>query len=151
MFSRTIKSKHGEFVVYVDDVDDDLLSRGLRIRSNREKSGWLRLIPIILKENAPNKHPINYYPLYRVIGERALGRRLKAIEGIHHLDNNRFNNRRQNLLIVKNSPHSKLHQMMGAAFAEQNFQSPISDEKIQLLHQLLSHNTQVISGVRVVL
>ena len=41
------------------------------------------------------------------------------------------------------SEHAKLHMDMGSLFAKQVFRSPMNDGKLQLLHKLLSRNTQV--------
>lgn len=41
--------------------------------------------------------------------EKELGRRLLPGEEVHHLDMNRLNNRLENLLVISDSQHTKLH------------------------------------------
>ena len=44
-----------------------------------------------------------------LVAEQSLGRHIKADEVVHHLDGNRANNRRNNLLVLERSQHAKLH------------------------------------------
>lgn len=44
-----------------------------------------------------------------IVAEEMLGRRLEKSEVVHHLDGDRSNNRMENLLILSNNQHGKLH------------------------------------------
>lgn len=44
-----------------------------------------------------------------VVAEKFLGRNLRENEEVHHLDENRANNRQENLLVLEDSQHHKLH------------------------------------------
>ena len=46
---------------------------------------------------------------HRIIMEKKLGRKLKSEEHIHHIDSNRANNAIDNLAILTNSEHAKIH------------------------------------------
>lgn len=49
---------------------------------------------------------------HRLIAEEMMGRELKEDEVVHHLDENKGNNSPDNLLVLENSQHVKLHQWM---------------------------------------
>lgn len=51
--------------------------------------------------------------LHRQLIEDALGRKLKTSEHVHHLDVDVYNNSIDNLIVLSNSAHSKLHSWMG--------------------------------------
>lgn len=54
--------------------------------------------------------------------EQSIGRKLRDSEIVHHLDGNRSNNRYENLLVIEQSQHRKLHKWIdkGAPFEELN-------------------------------
>ena len=49
---------------------------------------------------------------HRLIARETIGRNLKEDEVVHHLDGNKSNNSPDNLLVLSNSQHSKLHQWL---------------------------------------
>ncbi len=46
---------------------------------------------------------------HRVVAERKLGRPLKAGEIVHHIDGNKRNNDPDNLMVMTQSEHCRLH------------------------------------------
>ncbi len=46
---------------------------------------------------------------YRVLVEKAIGRKLKTLEHIHHIDENKLNDLLENLFVTSNSNHKKIH------------------------------------------
>lgn len=51
-----------------------------------------------------------YVRLHRIVAEKALGRRLKIDEEVHHIDGNKMNASPRNLLICSKKYHKELHQ-----------------------------------------
>lgn len=52
---------------------------------------------------------------HRIIMETALGRVLQRQEHVHHINHDKLDNRLDNLRVLNNSDHQKLHQMCGWA------------------------------------
>ena len=46
---------------------------------------------------------------HRILAEKKLGRKLKKLEIVHHIDGNNTNNNLENLLVISQSEHCKLH------------------------------------------
>lgn len=60
------------------------------------------------------------------VAEEMLQRELRETEVVHHLDNDRSNNRRENLLVIERSQHSKLHTWLSAGAPVKNGEFKIS-------------------------
>lgn len=67
------------------------------------------------------------------IAEKYLGRRLRDDEVIHHLDGYRYNNRHENLFVMLNSQHLKLHMWIKSAFGREiSEMNPVNSVKPEI-------------------
>lgn len=57
----------------------------------------------------PNANSSGLYPLHRVLVENFIGRLLRSEEVVHHKDGNKNNNVLENLDVLSNSEHARLH------------------------------------------
>jgi hypothetical protein len=80
--------------------DLDYLSTKLQLHK-----GYM-LVPY--KEH-PNCYCNGRYPFHRLVVENHIGRYLTPEEHVHHIDFDKQNNNKENLLICSNSEHQKIH------------------------------------------
>ncbi len=72
---------------------------------NIDKSGHVK----ILDYTHPKRNCINRIFEHRVVMEKHIGRYLRDDEIVHHINFNPSDNRIENLVIMSNSDHSRLH------------------------------------------
>lgn len=63
----------------------------------------------ILAHNHPNANCNGYILEHRLIMENHIGRYLKREEIVHHINENKSNNRIENLILLTKEEHNKLH------------------------------------------
>jgi endogenous inhibitor of DNA gyrase (YacG/DUF329 family) len=66
----------------------------------------------------------SYYrgvPVYRLIVEKVIGRKLKPDERVHHINGVKADNRNHNLLVCDASYHRSLHAKMSQKYMEEHF------------------------------
>lgn len=63
----------------------------------------------VLRPDHPRSMHTGYVYEHILVAEKYLGRNLNNNEVVHHLDLDRSNNRKENLLVLEKSQHGKLH------------------------------------------
>ena len=76
----------------------------------------------VFQPDHPSANNVGYVHEHRIIAERALGRRFKKGECVHHVNGNKKDNRSRNLLICTNSYHHWLHSHMAKLFQQVYFE-----------------------------
>ena len=74
--------------------------------------GWVR----VWKPEHPHASQSGYMKEHRLVMEKHLGRYLRADEMIHHINQNRSDNRIENLKIISIGEHSILHNSRRASY-----------------------------------
>lgn len=79
-----------------------------KIRGTAKTNGYL----FAMCPEHPNAASTGYVLLHRLIMENHIGRLLRENEVVHHIDGNKINNKIENLMLLTNSEHSRLHSEM---------------------------------------
>lgn len=58
---------------------------------------------------------------HRLVAEKALGRKLKTMERVHHINYDKTDNRNCNLIVCSQSYHHMLHDKMSKLYAQEHF------------------------------
>lgn len=84
------------------------------ITPEKERVKRLREAQPTLRKLKPSTYPKLYgRHEHRVVMESIIGRRLERLEIVHHIDGNKHNNYPDNLQLMSQSEHMKLHHLEG--------------------------------------
>lgn len=71
-------------------------------------NGYVEIVVI----GHPATNVRGYVYEHRVVAEKKLGRYLRSDEVVHHIDGNKTNNAPENLIVLSNNGHAKLHSLL---------------------------------------
>ncbi|MCR4307676.1 MAG: HNH endonuclease [Candidatus Berkelbacteria bacterium] len=108
MTGRKLSPAHREKVIKtLSSYGDQTGEKNHRWKGGRTTSGggyiWIK------KLDHPNKNAQGYVPEHRLIIEKEIGRYLLPDEHIHHINENKQDNRLENLRIVSPQEHAAIH------------------------------------------
>ncbi len=58
---------------------------------------------------SPDARNNGFSPVHRDVARKMIGRKIKTNEVVHHIDGNKLNNKKSNLVVLTRSQHYKVH------------------------------------------
>lgn len=101
----------------------------------RELNGYRLIYEPEHKRAMTNENWKGFVYEHILVAEKYLNRKIRDEEVVHHLDGNRSNNRRENLLVLEHSQHGKLHFWLetGAPFLKKNGMQGLNSGKSKIV------------------
>jgi hypothetical protein len=145
---KVLKTKYGDFTVLIDDKYACLLDGKCYVAKQRTASRFIHYV-VSVSKNGFYRRNTDMRFLHLVIAEEALERPLESNEVVHHINGNCFDSRVENLLVLTQAEHARLHMKMSLLYAQRFQESFASDDQ---LNSLLDRNTRrTREGLRVMI
>ena len=101
------------------------------MKSQRTLNGYILLYLPEHESAMTNKNWLGYVYEHIAVAEKRIGRRLRSDECVHHLDFDRSNNHPNNLIVMLQSEHRRLHEWLknGAPISEKYRENGVNSGK----------------------
>lgn len=93
----------------IEKLNRSLSRKGILFKNGRRKSskGYV----MILKKDHPRADKCGYVFEHILVAEQKIGRLISREESVHHINGIKNDNRPENLMIMKNGEHTRLHNL----------------------------------------